>query len=111
MAKATFYVVNGPRAVYYAARNQETGKVWTERTELAARTQGAEEGLEWVEELTISHAQLLDLMIPQAMPQPADSPLAGSDEPTRPVMRVEKGLSRFFRRLRGDSAGTASASR
>ena len=39
MTPATFYIVNGPRGVYYAVRNHHTGKVWTERTELAAEQQ------------------------------------------------------------------------
>ena len=45
MAPATFYTVSGPRGVYYAVRNHESGKVWTERTELAAQQQASEEGL------------------------------------------------------------------
>ena len=31
MAQATFYTVNGPRGEYYAVRNHETKKIWTER--------------------------------------------------------------------------------
>ena len=56
MAQATFYTVNGPRGEYYAVRNHDSGKIWTERTELAANQQAREEGLVFVETQTVSHA-------------------------------------------------------
>ena len=69
MAPATLYEVNGPRGVYYAVRNHQTGKVWTERTELAAQEQASEEGLCIVEGQSIDHSQLLELMISHAAQQ------------------------------------------
>ena len=114
MAQATFYTVTGPRGVYHAVRNHETGKIWTERTEHAAHQQAADEGLSLVDEQSITHMQLLDLMIPQAAPPAVSSAtMAGPDEAARPAMRVEKGLARFLRRFRrtDNAAGAGSATK
>ena len=62
MVRATLYTVNGPRGCYFAVRNHHTGLVWTERTELAARSQAAEQGLDIVEEQEVPHERMLQLM-------------------------------------------------
>jgi hypothetical protein len=103
MTPATFYTVNAPRHVYYAVRNHTTGKIWTERTELAAQQQARDEDLALIESLTLSHSQLLDLMIPHgpSTPKPAPPEHAGPNEPTRVgVTRVQTGLTHFLRRFR-----------
>jgi hypothetical protein len=100
MAHATFYTVNGPRGEYYAVRNHETKKIWTERTELAARQQARDERLEFVGEEAIDHIHLLDLMIAVPYTPPVDRRSAAGDS-TRITVKFESGISRFFRRLRG----------
>ena len=108
MAPATFYIVNGPRGEYYAVRNHQTGKVWTERTESAAKQQASDENLALVATETIDHRHLLDLMVAQGSPM---RPTAGQPPPTK--LHVESGLSRFLRRFRRDprTNGTGRASR
>ncbi len=92
MTPATFYTVIGPRGEYFAVRNHVTGKIWTERTESAARQQAQEEGLALVSGEKVTHARLLDLMASQipagdtAAAQPA-SP----DAPTRVIVRRVRG--------------------
>ena len=103
MTPATFYVVNGPRGVYYAVRNHATGKIWTERTELAAEQQASDEGLALIESKTLAHSQLLDLMIPHGIAPHHSAPEkpAGSNEPTRVgATRVRAGLTHFLQRFR-----------
>jgi len=96
MTPATFYIVNGPRGEYYAVRNHVTGKVWTERTELAACQQAQDEGLALVAGEKISHARLVELMISQVPAADAQAESAAkSDAPTRvTVRRVLGGLLR-----------------
>ncbi|HWE04787.1 MAG TPA: hypothetical protein VG326_20445 [Tepidisphaeraceae bacterium] len=104
MAQATFYTVNGPRGEYYAVRNHDTEKIWTERTESAAQQQARDEGLEFVGHETIDHVRLLDMMI--AVPfTPTSAPVAAVER-GRMNLQIESGLSRFFRRLRGSSKET-----
>ena len=103
MTPATFYIVNGPRGIYYAVRNHTTGKIWTERTELAAQQQARDEGLALIESQTLNHSQLLDLMISPGTQtrQPLAEEHASSHEPTRVgVTRVQTGLTHFLKRFR-----------
>src|SRR5665213_1190204 len=98
MAHATFYTVHGPRGEYYAVHNHDTEKIWTERTELAARQQAYDEGLEFVASENIDHVHLLDKMIAVPYTSPEHGTATHSGHLS---FKVEGGLSRFFRRLRG----------
>ncbi|HET6248273.1 MAG TPA: hypothetical protein VFE47_11290 [Tepidisphaeraceae bacterium] len=93
MAPATLYTVNGPRGTYFAVRNHQTGKVWTERTEAAAVRQAADEQLAIVAGETIGHSQLLDMMIADGLAtyHGASDPSAASSA------NASGGLSRFFK--------------
>lgn len=86
------------RGEYYAVRNHDTEKIWTERTELAARQQAQDEGLEIVASEKIDHVHLLDMMIAVPYTPPTHG---GSTDASGLSFKVEGGLSRFFRRLRG----------
>lgn len=117
MAQATFYTVKGPRGEYYAVRDHPTGRFFTERTELAARQQAADERLDIVEELAVDHAQLLELMIRHSSAalaaQNASGAAASGANPSlmHPSLRIESGISRFFNRFRrGQNAGSHGAS-
>ena len=67
--RGVLYTVRGPRAVYYALRNEETGRVWTERTELAARDQANELAITIVNEAEITQDELVRLMVGEALSQ------------------------------------------
>ena len=107
MAPATFYTVKGPRGIYYAVRNHHTGKVWTERTELAAQRQADDEQLAIVASETIGHSQLLDLMIVQGLnTQASDAPAPSTASP-RPPAPGGSGLSRIFKLFHRDNKHTS----
>lgn len=93
MTPATLYTVNGPRGVYYAVRNNLTGKIFTERTDVNARQQAEEEGLAIVADARVTHMQLLDLMAPQTPHAPQPQAPAAPEGPTRvEVRRVQRGI-------------------
>ena len=58
-AQGILYTVKGRRGSYFAIHDPATRRVWTERTERAARLQAEELGIEVVSEEIISHEQLL----------------------------------------------------
>ena len=71
LSDATLYTVNGPRGTYWAIRCQETGAVWTERTESAAAALADEHDLIVVNREDISHAMLLEMMAERARQESA----------------------------------------
>jgi len=105
MVPATIYTVHGPRGVYYAVHNHHTGKIWTERTELAAEEQAADEGLALIDSKEIDHASLLDLMIALAAHPPAlaEKPAENSSDHRGRIGFHIGGLSRFWHRRRREA--------
>ena len=62
LTDATLFVVKGPRGAYFAVRENETGAVVTERTEMAAMSVANEKDLLVVDRREIGHSELLALM-------------------------------------------------
>jgi hypothetical protein len=62
LTDATLFVVNGPRGAYFAVRENETGAILTERTEMAAMSMANEKDLLVVDRREIGHAELLAMM-------------------------------------------------
>lgn len=67
LTDATLYTVTGPRATYYALRIHDTGAILTERTESAAAAIANEQDLVIVDQLQITHAELLDMMAARSL--------------------------------------------
>jgi hypothetical protein len=62
LTDATLFVVDGPRGAYFAIRENETGTVLTERTELAAASLANEKDMIIVDRREIGHAELLAML-------------------------------------------------
>src|SRR5215472_16484346 len=58
-SQGILYTVKGPRGSYFAIHDPATGRVWTERTEQAARAQALDMGVALVDDEVISHEELL----------------------------------------------------
>ena len=58
-SQGVLYTVKGPRGNYYAIHDPATGRVWTERTEQAARAQALDMDIALVDDEIISHEELL----------------------------------------------------
>jgi hypothetical protein len=56
---AVLYTVRGPRGNYYAVHDPGSGRMFTERTDHAARAQAQEMGLIVISEENVSHQELL----------------------------------------------------
>ena len=61
LINATLFVVKGPKGPYYAICDQDSGAVFTERTEQAAITRANEMDMILVDRQEISHAAMLKL--------------------------------------------------
>jgi len=62
LTDATLYTVAGPRGTYFAVRSHDTGAILTERTEAAAAAMANEQDFVIVDQLEITHAELLEMM-------------------------------------------------
>src|SRR5437016_17240 len=58
-AQGILYTVRGPRGSYFAIHDPATRRVWTERTEQAARAQASDMGMVLSAEETITHEELM----------------------------------------------------
>ena len=61
LINATLFVVKGPKGPYYAICDQDSGAVFTERTEQAAITRANEMDMILVDRQEVSHAEMLKL--------------------------------------------------
>lgn len=59
LTDATLYVVDGPHGPYYAIRDNESGRIVTERTEQAAARIANQTDMVIVDRVHITHAKLL----------------------------------------------------
>lgn len=84
-SKATLYEVQGTHGtVYvYAIHDSESGMLWTERSEAAARSLAKEKGLTISAEETITRTQLLRLMGQEVEETPAPQPQQTKPEPPK----------------------------
>lgn len=62
LTDATMFVVNGPRGLYYALQDNDTGAVVIESTEQAAAALANEKDMLIVDRREISHAELQKMM-------------------------------------------------
>jgi hypothetical protein len=93
------YTVKGPRGSYYAIHDPPSGRVWTERTEQAARAQALDMGIALVGDEVISHEELLR-RTGREMPEASSAPLKNTEAATGPApLVISKDLSR-----KGDDA-------
>ena len=70
-SQGILYTVEGPRGSYYAIHDPATRRIWTERTEQAARAQAQDIGMVLVGEEIISHEELLRRTGREVPPTPA----------------------------------------
>jgi hypothetical protein len=80
-SQGILYTVKGPRGSYYAIHDPASRRVWTERTEQAARAQAGDMDIALVSDEIISHEELLrrtgrelPRIAPPAAAQKADTP-------------------------------------
>ena len=98
-SKATLYEVQGAHGtVYvYAIRDSESGMLWTERSEQAARSLAREKGLTISAQENITRTQLLRLMGQEVEETPAPQPeqpkpqQQSSPQPKAQVLPVTSG--------------------
>ena len=93
-SNATLYEVQGAHGtVYvYAIHDVESGMLWTERSEQAARALAKEKGLTVTAAETITRKQLLRLMGQEVEESPAPQPQQTKPEPPKPqVLPVQSG--------------------
>jgi len=93
-SKATLYEVQGTHGtVYvYAIHDSESGMLWTERSEAAARSLAKEKGLTISAEESITRTQLLRLMGQEVEETPAPQPQQTKPEPPKAqVLPVQSG--------------------
>jgi len=93
---AGLYKVQGPHGEYFAVYDPQTGRLWTERSEHAARSQASESGLIVDRLQSVTHAALMRLagrdttvIRPPAPPPPNHEPESSerkSDQPSRPII-------------------------
>lgn len=58
-SKGVLYTVQGPRGTYFVVYDPAAGRIWTERTEHAARQQASEVGLVLTSEESVTHEEML----------------------------------------------------
>lgn len=88
---AALYEVQGPHGQYVALYDPATGRLWTERSEAAARSLADEMGLNVDPLKPITHAALMrlagrDTTVVRAPAQPKPPPEVEPEKPQRPVV-------------------------
>lgn len=94
-SKATLYEVQGTHGtVYvYAIHDSQSGMLWTERSEPAARSLAKEKGLTISAEETITRTQLLRLMGQEVDETPAPQPEQPKPQPPKPqVLPIQSAV-------------------
>src|SRR5579864_3375277 len=82
MMAGILYKVRGPRGVYFAIHDPQSGRLWTERSAESARAQARELELAIESERSVTHHELMRLLgrdsAPAARPPSAKSPATPS---------------------------------